>query len=162
MMHATYFNDTGRTLMVHAGSSGVAFKAVPPTHYFCIEVPDGRYSFFKIWGDDVILITTVSEPVCPPPPLPKPAKGVCFLCERPRKSNWHYEDETIWIATCPFCGNIVVASKTHGNWTDTQELLRLLRRGMKRYPDMPYRFDGPNRGCFPGHPHLHLLPKESK
>jgi len=162
MTHAMFFNDTGRELKVHAGSSGVAFKTVPPTHRFCIEVPDGRFAFFKVWGDDVILIETVYEPVCPPAPLPKPAKGSCLLCERPRTYQWHYEDMDIWVADCPFCGDIVIAVKgntdaRHGVWPrEGETLLRMVRRGLKRYTDLVMSTD---RSCFPSHPHIHVVKK---
>jgi len=163
MTHAMFFNDTGGELKVHAASAGVAFKTVPPTHRFCIEVPDGCYPFFKVWGDGVILIDTLSEPVCPPPPLPKPAKGSCFLCERPHKGyHWWYEDVDIWVADCPYCGDIVIAVKEntdarHGVWPrEGETLLRMVRRGLKRYPDLVLSAD---RSCFPHHPHIHLVKK---
>lgn len=151
--HAVFFNDTGRDLKVHAASS-VPVEIIPKWHQVCIEVLDGRYAFFKVWGDTVILITTCAEPVCPPPPLPKPAKGSCFLCERPRRRvNWFYEDNDLWILECPYCKDILVAPKAHALDQETS-LLLAVRRGLKRYPD--HRIVS-TRKCFPGsHPYVHL------
>jgi hypothetical protein len=160
--HAVFFNDTGRDLKVHAASS-VPVEIIPKGHQLCLEVLDGRYAFFKVWEDGTLLATTQSEPVCPPPPLPKPAKGSCFLCERPHKGyQWWYEDVDIWVADCPYCGDIVIAVKEntnarHGVWPrDGGYILELVRRGIKRYPDLVLSTD---RSCFPNHPHIHLVKK---
>lgn len=162
MTHAMFTNATERELKVHAASSGVSVKVVPPAHTLCIEVPDGRYAFFQVWGDGVLLATTCAEPVCPPPPPPKPKKGTCFLCERPRGPGhtWWYEDMEIWVAECPLCGDIVIALKDrHGSRLTWEDLTRAARRGIKRYPDLVVSTD---RSCYPNHPHVHLVKKQGQ
>ena len=84
----------------------------------------------------------------------------CLLCRGERLTEWHFEDETCWIADCMVCATPMIVWRTHGlPDSETERLLveRLDLIATSRYGLGGYWIDGERRRI-PDHWHAHARP----
>jgi hypothetical protein len=88
-----------------------------------------------------------------------PADDGCLLCSAERVTDWHFEDETCWVADCLVCLTPMIVWRTHGlpeAGTEQELLARLAEVAGRRYPE-GYWIDAERRRI-PDHWHAHARP----
>jgi hypothetical protein len=84
----------------------------------------------------------------------------CLLCTAEKVTEWHFADDTCWVADCLVCRTPMIVWRTHGlpeRELERDLLARLEAVAASRYGDGGYWIDLERRRI-PDHWHAHARP----